>query len=42
MAQPFGMLGTVKMLMASKGFEAIHRTIKTVDEVQRQLIRSVQ
>lgn len=38
----FGMKGTVKMLVASKNFDAMQRTIRTINEIQQQLIRSVQ
>lgn len=38
----FGMKSTVKMLMASKSYDAMQRTIRTIDEVQQQVIRAIQ
>lgn len=38
----FGMQATIKMLLASKNFDAMQRTIRTIDQVQQQLIRAVQ
>ena len=40
--QPYGMKATVKMLVSSKSFDSMQRTIRTIDEIQQQLIRSVQ